>query len=260
MKVTYIDHMGNDLSVVNAARVSFNKKSEWDYAYGDNIDEYYFNEKGWCKWDGTNLILIDVSEVKRHLHEKDKKLISYLATHNHWSPFTHTSICLHWKVPLFLKNQLYKHMIGLNFGEPIGEEMPWNEVSRRYVDEEPEFWYPEYFRPKGGTSKQGSLDEEHPGNEYYQEYLNRVIDFCTQAYEDALANKVAPEQARMFLPENTYTEWYWTGSLMAWARIYNQRTHEGAQKDLLPLMDELDKIMSDLYPVSWEALLTKGNN
>jgi thymidylate synthase (FAD) len=225
--------MGNDLSIVNAARVSFNKLSSWEEGeYG-----------------------LESSYIR--LADKDVKLLKYLAEHNHWSPFTHTAVSLHWKVPLFLKNQLYKHMIGLNAGEPIGEEMPWNEVSRRYVDYTPEFWYPDYFRVKGNTNKQGSLDEEHELSAHHIGCLKNHTREALNYYTQAISGGIPPEQARAFLPENTYTEWYWTGSIMAWARIYKQRTHAGAQKDLLPLMDELNDIMEELFPVSWEVLVNE---
>lgn len=232
--VTYIDHMGTDLTVVNAARVSFNKQSNWDF---------FESDEGFCG---------------EKLKPSDEKLIKYLADHQHWSPFSHCYVSLHWKAPLFLKNQLYKHMVGLNYGEPVGEEMGWNEISRRYVSDDLAFYYPEHFRERADNKKQGSSDEITEDNDYWMEYNTRIIEFCSQAYDSAIANGIAPEQARMFLPESTITEWYWTGSLMAWARIYKQRTHDGAQKDLLPFMQELSGIIRPLYPSSWKVLTQNG--
>ena len=123
MKVDYIDHMGDDLSVVNAARVSFDKESELDYNEPKNVG---------------------------YLKEADRKLISYLATHGHWSPFAHTSVCFRFKAPIFVARQLVKHQVGLT----------WNEVSRRYVKSEPELWWPEKWRKAAENVKQGSSDEE----------------------------------------------------------------------------------------------------
>lgn len=124
MKVDYIDHMGDDLSVVNAARVSFDKESELDYNEPKSVG---------------------------YLKEADRKLISYLATHGHWSPFAHTSVCFRFKAPIFVARQLVKHQVGLT----------WNEVSRRYVKAAPELWWPEKWRKAAENVKQGSSDEEY---------------------------------------------------------------------------------------------------
>src|ERR1043166_5131845 len=128
-KVELIDSMGSDLSVVNAARVSFHKESEW---------EHFVPETGQVKppdWD----------TVER-LGEKDQKLIGYLAKHGHWTPFAHAFLSFRIKAPIFVARQLVKHQVGL----------AWNEVSRRYVDDEPEFWFPDVWRGKPVNAKQGS--------------------------------------------------------------------------------------------------------
>jgi thymidylate synthase (FAD) len=217
VKVEYIDHMGSDLSVVNAARVSFDKESDWDWI---NDDE-----------EGV-------------LYSKDAKLISYLASHGHWSPFAHTSISLRWKAPIFIARQLVKHQVGLT----------WNEVSRRYVKTEPELWWPEKWRKAAENVKQGSSDEEFDTNSHtlYSATVEAEIAVCR--YERLIQDGLCPEQARMFLPQNTYTEWIWTGSLYAWARVWKQRTYPTAQAETRNLVHQIEPIMQQHFPVSWEAL------
>ena len=168
MQVKLVDHMGSDLTVVNAARVSFAKESEWDgIPFGDGPTEGLLNEG-------------------------DEKLIKYLAKHNHWSPFGHCSMQFHIKAPIFVARQLVKHQVGL----------VWNEVSRRYVDDKPEFYTPKVWRLKADNKKQGSSDETIEYN------VEGAIQYVTQTYNNLLREGVAPEMARMVLPQNLYTEWY----------------------------------------------------
>jgi thymidylate synthase (FAD) len=209
MLATYIDHMGDDLRVVNAARVSFNK-------------------------------------IKDEFAESDGKLISYLARHNHWTPFSHPQITILEKVPIFIARQRFKHTVGFTY----------NEVSRRYVDEQPTFYKPQNWRGRPeGSIKQGSagaLEKER------QEYLSvRYDDLMEQAqwtYERFLVEGVAPEQARMLLPQAMFTEYYVTGSLSAWARAYKQRIDPHAQLEIAELAGQWDKIIKPLFPVCWSAL------
>ena len=217
MKVEYIDHMGSDLSVVNAARVSFDKESEWDWI---NEDE-----------EGV-------------LYSKDAKLISYLASHGHWSPFAHTSISLRWKAPIFVARQLVKHQVGLT----------WNEVSRRYVKTEPELWWPEKWRKAAENVKQGSSDEEYFDKLGWLFPTMQRVKESVLGYEVLINDGMCPEQARMFLPLNTMTEWIWTGSLYAWARVWKQRTYPTAQAETRNLVHQIEPIMQQHFPVSWEAL------
>lgn len=217
MKVEYIDHMGSDLSVVNAARVSFDKESDWDWI---NDDE-----------EGV-------------LYSKDAKLISYLAIHGHWSPFAHTSISFRFKAPIFVARQLVKHQVGLT----------WNEVSRRYVKAEPELWWPEKWRKAAENVKQGSSDEEFKEPWVISYATNQALD-CVEHYSVMVKMGMCPEQARMFLPLNTYTEWIWTGSLYAWARVWKQRTYPTAQKETQDCVRLIEPTMKQLFPVSWEALI-----
>ena len=230
--VTLIDHMGDDLSVVNAARVSFGKRIELDASQYDDV-EY----EGWL---GQIPILRD----------GDVKLIKYLAKHNHWSPFGHTSLQFHIKAPVFVARQLVKHQVGL----------VWNEVSRRYVDDEPEFYTPEVWRASAENKKQGSSDEEidiNPaignGPQMVDDY-QQVLKNAKWTYEHFLRLGVCPEQARMVLPQSMMTEWYWSGTLYAFASICNLRCKPEVQLETQMIAKEIDMQAGKLFPVSWEAL------
>lgn len=217
MNVDLVDRMGTDLSVVNAARVSFDKTSEWEY--GERADH--------------------------RLSDKDAKLINYLAKHNHWSPFAHTSIQLRIKAPIFVARQLAKHQVG----------GVWNEVSRRYVDSEPEFWFPEVWRGRpAGSMKQGSSGVVSDPYGRLDD-ANHAVKFALDTYNDFIARGVAPEQARMILPQNMHTEWYWTGSLMFFVRVCRERLAPGAQQETREVAERIAEIVAPLFPVSWSALM-----
>lgn len=218
--VRYIDHMGNDLMVVNAARVSFNKESEWE---------------GGRKWTG------EISGKK--LSERDQKLISYLAKHNHWTPFAHPQICLHIKAPISIRTQLYKHKVG--FVE--------NEVSRRYVKDDPEFYNPKWRSAPTDGAKQGSSDFIS-GTTFIDDYYSKTAEEAVSCYEELLSNGVAPEQARFVLPQGTYTEWWWTGSLAAYARVCKLRSDAHAQWEVREYAAAISKIIEPMFPHSWKAL------
>ena len=208
IEATYIDHMGNDLSVVNAARVSFGKKSDWEYGG----------------------IAQDV------LSERDTKLIRYLAKHKHISPFGHCFASFHIKAPIFVARQLVKHKF-----------LRWNEISRRYVDDEPEFYVPDVWRGRSADKKQGSEGEvkyEGPLGNYNQ------LDI----YKELLRVGIAPEQARMVLPQSAMTEWYWSGSLDAFADMCNLRCKSDTQAETREVARQISKKMIELFPVSWVAL------
>jgi len=212
IEVTYVDHMGSDLSVVNAARVSFGKKSDW-------------------------LPRIHNGEAKA-LSAKDCRLIAYLARHNHKSPFNHTFTTFHVKAPVFVARQLVKH-----------EYMPWNEISRRYVDSEPELYVPSFWRGRSADKKQGSEGEvkSNFGVEYYNEK-------AWQAYDQLLNEGVAPEQARMVLPQSMMTEWYWSGTVFSFAKMCSLRCKDDTQAETRVVADAIDEEMENLYPMSWESL------
>lgn len=252
MKVELVDHMGSDLSVVNAARVSFDKESEWEtlpYWMDDQIAQAIdriFQVTG---------VRIDKPFAGK-LRDQDAKLIKYLADHNHWSPFAHTSIQLRVKAPIFVARQLVKHTVG----------GVWNEVSRRYVDSEPEFWFPDQWRGRPeGSMKQGSsgiVDRVrfHDNSGHGVEYgvggtVRRFIAQSLSMYQDLIDGGVAPEQARMILPQNMMTEWYWTGSLMFFCRVCRERLAPGAQLETREVAEQIAEIVAPLFPVSWAALM-----
>jgi thymidylate synthase (FAD) len=224
--VDFISVMGDDLTVVNAARVSFNKESEWDI------------ERTW-----------NFNVTSKELQEKDKKLIAYLAKHKHWTPFAHPQITLRIKAPIFIRTQLFKHKVG--FVE--------NEVSRRYVVDAPEFYIPKWRRKPTDGAKQGSSDfiQDALVEEQLEKEYNTVIQGAIRTYENLLEQGVAPEQARSVLPQGTYTEWWWTGSLAAYARVYHQRSDPHAQWEVREYANAIGHIISPLFPVSWHALTTK---
>jgi thymidylate synthase (FAD) len=237
IKATYIDHMGSDLSVVNAARVSFGKKSsavEW----------------GWIDIEDRSGELVAI------LNEQDTKLIHYLAKHKHFSPFGHAFASFHIKAPIFVARQLVKHKF-----------LRWNEISRRYVDDEPEFYVPEVWRGRSKDKKQGSdgvvnLKKFNQYGDKYQKHYQRLkytledeYDHNLSLYNALLNAGVAPEQARMVLPQSTMTEFYWSGSLDAFASMCVLRLKDDTQYETRLVAQQIDKVMSDLFPVSWKALV-----
>lgn len=210
MQVELLDSAGGDLSIVNSARVSFNKESS----------------------------ILDT---------KDEKLINYLAKHKHMTPFRHNYIKVRCKVPVFLARQLAKHQAGLS----------WNEVSRRYVDSYPEFYIPETWRlrPEDGI-KQGSgeeLDEQRNLvlDSEYKRFLTDVLGFY-----DAMVNRtgIAPEMARMILPQSMMVDFIWTGNLLAFSHVYNLRAGEGAQKEAQDFAALLKAAIEPEFPIGWAAL------
>lgn len=214
MKVEYVNHMGGDLSVVNAARVSFNKES-------------------------------------KEMCERDERLIQYLVRHSHWTPLAHTSISLRIRAPIFVARQLGKHQVGL----------VWNEVSRRYVDDEPEFFQPEHWRTRPEESiKQGSGDETMPLEAIAVEYgidwdYEALMWLCKSYYEQCIAEGVAPEQARMVLPQSMMTEWIWTGNLVSFANMCKLRLDPHTQKETRDVAQLVHDIIAPLFPISWKELM-----
>lgn len=230
MKVEYLDHMGNDLSVVNAARISFNKFKSFNEEKAEvDIESPY------------NAIYMTIPE----LDEKDKRLLKYLAKHEHHTPFAHPHVSFYFKAPLFVARQLGKHQVGF----------VWSEVSRRYVTEEPEFYKPEKWRKAAENIKQGSSDEEIEDAVLFNSIFKQTVTETVDAYNDLLNKfKLCPEQARMFLPQNMYTEWHWTGSLLGWSRVCKLRMAPDAQKETRDLVLTVDELCGKLFPYAWEAL------
>jgi thymidylate synthase (FAD) len=221
--VEYIDHSGSDLSVVNAARVSFAKESTWT-----NVGEY--------EHAGGAL----------ELSEKDSKLIAYLAKHKHKSPFNHAFMSFRVKAPIFVARQLVKH-----------EYLPWNEVSRRYVSDEPEFFFPLGWAGKPINAKQGS-DGLVVDQGSQQEIALMTTQYSLDAYASLLLNGVSPEQARMVLPQNTMTEWIWSGTLFAFAKMCKLRLDPHTQQETQEVAKMIDATAYKLFPVSWTALMEHG--
>ena len=207
MKVELVDKMGTDLSVVNAARVSYAKSKE----------------------------SFDVV--------KDEKLIKYLAEHEHWSPFAHASLQFRIKAPIFVARQLVKHQVGL----------VWNEVSRRYVDDAPELYQPDSWRGRPQNSKQGS-DGEVKLDQTIEYNMETTMESCLILYNSLLQKGVAPEQARMVLPQSMMTEWYWSGTLYAFARVCNLRCKPDTQLETQEVANEIDRLTNEVFPRSWKHL------
>lgn len=215
--IEHLEHAGSDNSIANTARVSMQFDANWN-----ELPENYTVE------------------------QRDK-LIAYLATNQHTSPFRHTSITIRMNVPIFLARQLGKHQVG----------MSWNEVSRRYVDEPPAFWKPNEWRGKpDGSIKQGSvLNLPDDTQAIVDDVYMNVLDVCEGAYQNMLDNGIAPEMARMVLPQSMETQVIWTGSLMAFAHVYKLRIDGHAQVEAQEFAKELDSVIRPLFPVAWEALV-----
>lgn len=241
LKVEYIDHMGSDLRVVNAARVSF-------------------------------------ANISNKFTARDAGLIEYLARHGHWTPFAHPQVTLLVEAPIFVARQLYKHTIGLVVTDDDdartirsgldklslqleeAQAPVANEVSRRYVAGLPGFYMPEEWRLKAENKKQGSSDETiteivyEGGTIDISKDHHWVTDKALDFYKTLLDAGVAPEMARMVLPQTMYTQWYWTGSLAAFARVYQLRSEATAQQEAAMIVSQIKDIVTPLFPVSWRAL------
>lgn len=218
--VEYIEHMGSDLSVINAARASFGKEhTEFD-------------------------------------QEKDSRLIKFLARENHIIPFAHPHVTMRFKAPMFVARQLGKHQVGFS----------WSEESRRYIKTDPEFFIPDSWRKTAENVKQGSSNETfNPdikckvfGDTFTAtEWVDYLKDVCSDIYKLLTENGICNEQARMILPQNMYTTWTWTGSLLGWSRVYNLRIDPHSQRETQEYANAIGEIMSVLYPISWESLTKK---
>lgn len=216
MSVELVDCAGTDLSVVNAARVSFEKESEFEWEDGD----------------------------EKFLSYKDRNLIKYLSKHKHFSPFNHTFITMRIKAPIFVSRQLVKHKF-----------MPWNEVSRRYVDSEPTFYMPDGWRKKAENVKQGSSDTLVGGSAEWNEAVGYHTNTMLLMYDNMLKSGICPEQARMILPQNMMTQWIWSGTLGAWADMLRLRLDPHTQQETREVALMCEEEIKPLFPVSLEALL-----
>ena len=219
MKATLLGTFGDDLMVVNAARVSMAK-------HHDTFDP-----------------------------ESDTKLIRYLAREGHWTPFSHPKAMFRVELPIFVARQWEKHRIGAVRGYDIYDQ---NEVSRRYVDDEPTFFVPDQWRSRPeGNIKQGSDEPLSDNDQTRCDYVLALLhDNALSAYRALLKYNVAPEQARMVLPQTMYTQWVETGSLAYWARLCRLRIDSHAQREIHDLAAQVAQEMAQAFPVSWQALIT----
>jgi len=206
--VSRMDSMGSDLTVANAARVSFAKHKE-------------------------------------ELDEGDEKLIKFLAVHGHWSPFSHVFMQFKIDAPIFVARQLQKHQVGL----------AWNEVSRRYVDSEPEFYSPTEWRRRAVDKKQGSMSEPVPSQKVVNSIKKEYDTVALDCYNRLLKLKVCPEQARMLLPQDMMTSWYWSGSVYAFSRVCNLRLKEDAQAETREVAQSISNHCAIEFPISWKNLV-----
>lgn len=208
--VEVLEVFGSDLTVVNAARVSFAKESH-------------------------------------QFSEQDGKLVRYLAKHHHTSPFFHPQIRLRVKMPIFVAREWFRHTVGF----------ARNEVSRRYVDSEPECYIPDedHLRERDTNKKQGSKENPPEEAERAAGILRGITQSAMDCYNDLLFLKVAPEVARMVLPQSMYTEFIETGSLAAYARLCSLRLDPTAQKEIREYATAVATLLHSRFPVSWSALV-----
>ena len=261
----YKDHLGTDLTVVNAARTSFGKESDWE----TNTDGTYAGPVDRLKPADANLIrflatgyrssewdyFLDeiISEVLCAQTAGDRAyckpaltniLHAYKRKAQHWAPFAHPKMQIRMKLPMFLARQFVKHQVG-------GE---WSEESRRYMSSEPEFWFPKEWHGRPEDIKQGS-DGAHPESEMWGQAAREQTKSALAFYMQAVACGIAPEEARIVLPLNTMTTVTWTGSLLFWSRVCNQRLDNHAQKAANELAGQIAAIAQPIFPVSWAALV-----
>ena len=230
IKVEYLDHMGDDLAVTNAARVSFSKTSEF-------VDEEGF----------LGLVPADYVAPRKVLSEADTKLIEYLARYDHWTPFAHTALKFRVAAPVPIRTQCFKHKVG----------MVENEESRRYIFTTPEIFIPEFFRAKPeGSIKQGS-GEKHFDSDFWLGQYKLCTKAAVEFYEDMLQDGVCPEQCRFVLPQGAIVNWIWTGNLVSFANFYNKRTDPNAQREVQVVAELVGKEVERIFPVSWKALTEK---
>jgi len=241
MLAEYLDHMGTDLTVVNAARVSFSAEST--ELTGRDIKLIQFLARGCTSGEWfANINILSSENLECDDAEKILKWVKSMPTH--WTPFSHAMISIRETVPIFVARQRFKHMIGFTY----------NEVSRRYVDDTPEFHTPKEWRsrPVGGI-KQGS-DGVHPANDHFRGQYAGFSEAAHALYASLIEDGVAPEQARMVLPQSMLTTYWVTGSLYSWANAYIQRSDSHAQLEIQQLAKQWDEIIQPLFPNSWKAL------
>lgn len=240
MVAEYIDHMGSDLSVVNSAKASFGKQ-DTEFKPKEHTRLINYLARGMTQADYDELVksVADCTNAEW----VQEKLESYRHTPLHWSPFSHATISIRLKAPIAIHAQFMKHTVGFSH----------NSTSKRYVSDTPDLFVPVFREKPTGNIKQGSGDTVKD-NIYWQAIYSEQ---CTQAinlYDTMIVAGIAPEQARFVLPQGVMTEWVTTGSLYAWARLYNLRADGHAQKEIQTLAHMIELIVEPLFPVSWAAL------
>ena len=228
IQVDYIDHCGSDLTIVNAARVSHKKRTDWVCQDQDS--------QSYC------------------LSQRDESLIAFLEKHNNFTPFTHCFATFRIKAPVFVRAQLLKSTVGLSYTDVdfLGD-LSINEVSRRYVADEPEFYNPKVWRGRAEDIKQGSAGTVKLSHGWPS--FSDAQGMALEVYESLLEKGVAPEQARMVLPQSLMTEWYWSGSLAGFARVCLLRLEETAQEECQQVAKEISNGMNLAFPTSWHYLV-----
>lgn len=264
ISVQYLDHMGSDLTVVNAARTSFGKESDWE----TNPDGTYAGPTNRLKPADANLIrflargfrtkdwdaLLEEIVSSKDTDELTDILLHYKKSAQHWAPFGHPHMQIRMKLPIFLARQFVKHQVG----------GVWSEESRRYMSSEPEFWFPKEWHGRPEDIKQGSdgvITEViwDDGGDLEREQIDPLVRELTKqqlhAYTQLVQGGLAPEEARIVLPLNTMTTVTWTGSLLFWTRVCNQRLDSHAQKAANELASKISDFARPLFPVSWAELV-----
>jgi thymidylate synthase (FAD) len=258
----YLDHMGSDLTVVNAARASFDKTSEWGAVFhvdgvgscgvlkpeDKNLIRFLgtgYRTKEWAAFlQQIQQTVIDAFQTGELCDNKLTEMLhGYKKKAQHWAPFAHGQVQIRVRMPLFLARQFVKHQVG----------GVWSEESRRYINNEPGVWFPAEWHSRPADIKQGSgglVEDQNDVDWEAKASTRRSID----AYKDLLASGVAPEEARIVLPLNMMTTVVWTGSLLFWSRVVNQRVDSHAQLAAQELGKLISGIVGPLYPESWKAL------
>lgn len=247
ISVSYINHMGDDNSVVNAARISMDKQAD---AFTDkqNASLIRYLAVGQSSTQ-TKKDIEAITNGTLTPEKANELLLHYKTMSTHWTPFAHTSISLRCTAPVPIRTQAFKHKQGL----------VENEESRRYIVSIPELFIPDGFRTRPDNVKQGSAGP-HPESDLYMKIYQEHCKAGIDKYEAMIAQGIAPEQARFILPQGVLVNWVWTGNLYAFANMYNSRTDSHAQVEIQELAHKIGDIIAPLFPVSWDALTNKGDN
>lgn len=246
ISVEYSEHMGSDLTVVNAARQSFAKQKTEFGGSDAGLIAYLATGKRTAEWDA---FLDDILAIDDKAQLK-KRLLAYKREAQHWAPFGHPHLTLRLRMPVFLARQFVKHQVG----------GVWSEESRRYMDSEPEFFFEPVLQARPDDIKQGAGGDLHPlDRQMHESNMRTATEYAAETYLGLVQGRVAPEQAREILTFNMMTGVTWTGSLLFWSRVVNLRADAHAQGAARTLAGKIATIAGPLYPVSWAALVGDGS-